>query len=190
MKLIKMAALEQEVKDKLSGIRADELQKLRSQVYMREYMTAASNTAPLLVMVLTFVLRALFFPFTAAAIFTGLSLFSILRTALAAVPAQLNRIAEAQVSVARLERYLALPETPPRRPDAALAAGGSILVSMRGVTCHWSAPPAPPALSDVTLMVRRGELVAVVGAVGAGKSSLLAAMLGARLSASALCGRR
>ena len=37
---------------------------------------------------------------------------------------------------------------------------------------------SPPALRDVTLRVSRGSLTAVVGVVGAGKSSLLSALLG------------
>ena len=39
-------------------------------------------------------------------------------------------------------------------------------------------PEAPPTLREVNLRVGRGSLAAVVGVVGAGKSSLLSALLG------------
>ena len=41
----------------------------------------------------------------------------------------------------------------------------------------WS-PDLDPTLKDVSVQVRAGSLVAVVGMVGAGKSSLLSALLG------------
>lgn len=48
---------------------------------------------------------------------------------------------------------------------------------MEGGCFAWGAAE-PAVLRDVDLRVARGQLVAVVGAVGAGKSSLLAALLG------------
>jgi hypothetical protein len=51
---------------------------------------------------------------------------------------------------------------------------------------HYSSPTPlltgfyslPQTLEDITLSVKKGELIAVVGQVGAGKSSLLSAILG------------
>ena len=43
----------------------------------------------------------------------------------------------------------------------------------------WDDPAqAIPSLRNVSLSVRQGELIALVGVVGSGKSSLLSAMLG------------
>jgi len=43
----------------------------------------------------------------------------------------------------------------------------------------WSSDTSqPPILSDITFKCKPGEVVAVVGKVGSGKSSLLSALLG------------
>ncbi|KAF6199542.1 hypothetical protein GE061_007568 [Apolygus lucorum] len=51
-------------------------------------------------------------------------------------------------------------------------------VSIRGLKATWSEDAAEPVLCDVNLDFPRGELTAVVGAVGSGKSSLIQAILG------------
>lgn len=50
-------------------------------------------------------------------------------------------------------------------------------VTLRGASFSW-APSVPEVLSDISLQVRAGQLVMVVGEVGSGKSSLLAGLLG------------
>ncbi|CAN8033111.1 unnamed protein product, partial [Ixodes persulcatus] len=51
-------------------------------------------------------------------------------------------------------------------------------VTFSQATFAWSKQD-PPVLKDVNLNVKTGSLVAVVGSVGSGKSSLLSAVLGA-----------
>ncbi len=52
-------------------------------------------------------------------------------------------------------------------------------VSVDSACFAWDkADGAEPALKNIELKIKTGELVAVVGAVGAGKSSLLSALLG------------
>lgn len=69
-------------------------------------------------------------------------------------------------------------------PDASPAADdGSTSVSVAAADTAAAAAPPPPApdpvcLQNLTFSVKRGALVAVVGPVGSGKSSLLAALTG------------
>ena len=58
--------------------------------------------------------------------------------------------------------------------SAALPAGNSI--ALQGVTFRYS-PGARPALSDVSLEIREGETVAIVGRSGAGKTTLASLLL-------------
>jgi ATP-binding cassette subfamily B multidrug efflux pump len=62
---------------------------------------------------------------------------------------------------------LAPAETPPLAPDVALA--------LRGVEFGYR--PAQPILHGIDLEVRRGETVAIVGATGAGKTTITALFL-------------
>lgn len=45
-------------------------------------------------------------------------------------------------------------------------------------TFTWGEPTETPTLSNINLQISSGQLVAVVGTVGAGKSSLVSAFLG------------
>lgn len=96
---------------------------------------------------------------------------------------------EAYVSVGRLTDFLVSKElqadavnivTPSR--DTKL---GDELISVQQGDFTWNSVPAAPTatgpdktLEDISLSVKKGELIAVVGRVGAGKSSLLSAVLG------------
>ncbi|MFE7610026.1 ABC transporter ATP-binding protein [Streptomyces celluloflavus] len=55
-------------------------------------------------------------------------------------------------------------------PDAAPVADGPLEIELRGVTFGYA--PSDPVLSEVSLTVRAGETLAVVGPPGSGKSTL------------------
>lgn len=49
---------------------------------------------------------------------------------------------------------------------------------MENASFSWESTAGVPALRDINLKINAGNLVAVVGSVGAGKSSLISAFLG------------
>src|ERR687889_565210 len=78
---------------------------------------------------------------------------------------------EARISVERLAETLAEEPESPRDEELPEVDVREGLVSVEGVS--FSYPDGTQALDDVSLTVRRGELVALVGPNGAGKSTLL-----------------
>ncbi|XP_017069896.2 probable multidrug resistance-associated protein lethal(2)03659 [Drosophila eugracilis] len=53
-----------------------------------------------------------------------------------------------------------------------------VLVDIKGLRARWSQDHHDPVLDNVNLSLQRGQLVAVIGPVGSGKSSLVQAILG------------
>lgn len=64
-----------------------------------------------------------------------------------------------------------------QQPRLKAASGGEAAVKLQWGSFAWERDAAP-ALNHLSLEVTKGQLVMVVGKVGAGKSSLLAALLG------------
>ena len=51
-------------------------------------------------------------------------------------------------------------------------------MEIEGGSFAWSEKQTAPTLRDINMRVNRGKLIAVVGQVGSGKSSLISAILG------------
>ncbi|XP_075738398.1 multidrug resistance-associated protein 1 isoform X3 [Rhipicephalus microplus] len=79
------------------------------------------------------------------------------------------------VSMGRLAKFLGEAELDRNAVGTSPEQGHS--VTLKNATLSWSREEAP-VLKDLTLSVKTGSLVAVVGSVGSGKSSLLSAILG------------
>jgi len=89
---------------------------------------------------------------------------------------QLSRIMNTiQQSTASVERVFEILDTPPAiadRPDATALPGFTSTLRFEGVSFRYPGSP-DLTLRDITLDIRRGEVVAFVGMSGAGKSTLI-----------------
>jgi ATP-binding cassette, subfamily B, bacterial MsbA len=105
-----------------------------------------------------------FFSFTAAVIM----LYSPVRR----FTSILNEIQQAAPSVERVFEILDTPPAVIDRPGAVVLHGFHDGIRFEAVTFCYPASPEP-TLHDITLAVRRGEVLAFVGMSGAGKSTLM-----------------
>ncbi|NXS33066.1 MRP1 protein, partial [Pomatostomus ruficeps] len=180
IKVLKLYAWELAFREKVLEIRQKELQVLKKSAYLAAMATFTWVCAPFLVALSTFAVYVTIDKnniLDAQKAFVSLALFNILRFPLNMLPMVISNIVEASVSLKRLRVFLSHEELDPdsivRGPIK--KAEGCIVV--KNATFSW-AKTDPPLLNSINFTVPEGSLVAVVGQVGCGKSSLLSALLG------------
>ncbi len=190
IKLIKCAALEVLFRKRIGEARATEVRKLFYSLLCYTVIMTVFLAVPLLIMLATFGSYVLLGNrLTAVIAFPAISILNQLRVPLVQLPDAISRVAEMNVSLKRIQRLLAAEELPAEVmarwgaskpcPPAGGNGGSEVegpAVEIRGGAFSYGG--SEPILKDVSMEVAPGQLVAVGGSVGAGKSSLLLAMLG------------
>ncbi|OTF83070.1 hypothetical protein BLA29_002531, partial [Euroglyphus maynei] len=174
MKVLKLYAWETSFRMMITKLRNLECRLLYSVTLFSGFIVFAFTAAPFLVGLLTFTTYVLMGnildPNKA---FVSLSLFSIIRAPLGMLPMLLTNGVQSLVSITRVNKYLNTDEQDERAvkklPDEECS------VRIRNATFTWS-PESPATLKNINLNVTRGKLIAIVGTVGSGKSSLLSAI--------------
>ncbi|KAK7017553.1 hypothetical protein SK128_008044 [Halocaridina rubra] len=92
------------------------------------------------------------------------------------LPRVLAQCIQAKVSLERLDKFFAAANID---PCTTLKNKESSVLSVRGGNFHWDCGRSEPGyhLRNIDFDINCGKLVIVVGAVGAGKSSLISALL-------------
>ncbi|XP_069548711.1 ATP-binding cassette sub-family C member 2 [Brachyistius frenatus] len=151
---------------------------MKKFAYLTSVSTFIFSCAPSLVSLATFAVFVAVSPnnvLTAEKAFTSISLFNILRFPLAMLPMLIAAMVQTTVSRKRLEKFLGGEDLDSDivRHDPSFNSA----VSIRDGSFAWESE-GEPLLKNVSLEIKPGRLVAVVGAVGSGKSSLISALLG------------
>uniref|UniRef100_A0A452UGF7 Multidrug resistance-associated protein 1 n=1 Tax=Ursus maritimus TaxID=29073 RepID=A0A452UGF7_URSMA len=177
IKVLKLYTWEPSFSEKVEGIREDELRLLRKSAYLQAISTFTWVCTPFLVTLTTLGVYVSVDPnnvLDAEKAFVSVSLFNILKIPLNMLPQLISSLIQTSVSLKRIQHFLSQDELDPQ------------CVERKTITPGWGTktliPPsdwAPGLLAlSLDIQVPKGALVAVVGPVGCGKSSLVSALLG------------
>ncbi|XP_063421679.1 multidrug resistance-associated protein 1-like [Mytilus trossulus] len=178
MKVLKLYAWESSFQDKVTAIRKKEVDVLRQYAYLNAFSSFSFTCAPFLVTLATFatyIMSSTENYLDAQKAFVSLSLFNILRFPINLLPMMISFMIQTNVSIKRLSAFLKSGDLNLDNVQHEQISGK--VIKVENGTFTWDSE-APPALKNIDLEVAEGELIAVVGTVGSGKSSLISAFLG------------
>ncbi|CAK5086672.1 unnamed protein product [Meloidogyne enterolobii] len=208
IRAVKLYAWEVPMKQVIDQIREHEVKLIRKAALLRTCSDVLNLTSPYFVSIITFALYIFSDPvhniLTPEVAFVSLTLFSQLRIPMMVLAELIGQLVQTAVSNRRLKHFLVAGEIDPeaverdldpqyeRAIDVEFASFDWKTKTKKLVKTHSHLPPGhqhlirgsttniciPYSLNNLELHLRRGLLVAVVGRVGAGKTSLLHALLG------------
>ncbi|XP_067676997.1 ATP-binding cassette sub-family C member 2-like [Haliotis asinina] len=178
IKVLKLYAWEGSFRDKIMAIRDKEMKVVMKIALFEVLLVFLWIGFPTLITIASFVTYIMTSPtafMSSETAFVSVALFNYLRGAMNMLPMCISTLAQASLSTKRLNKYLAEEDLEPSTVSAITAEG--IAISIDRATFTWNLD-SEFTLKNINLSVPFGQLVAIVGSVGAGKSSLLSAMLG------------
>lgn len=206
VRLVKYFGWETSFVERIIGLRATETTALQFFMAFRNIVTAVSQTVPIFAAMLAFVTYATTHSgLSPAVVFSSMAIFNSLRSPLTYLPVCLGMAVDAWASMQRIQEYLLEEEHEVFEVDPTLesaihiedatftwekqvsngsapAAGNKISGKMEtekhGSSATLVDEEQPFSLNHVNMDIERGELIAVIGGVGSGKTSLLSALTG------------
>ncbi|XP_048464738.1 canalicular multispecific organic anion transporter 1 isoform X1 [Rhincodon typus] len=178
IKVMKFYTWEPSFAEQIFGIRDKELKVMKKSFYLLTVAVFLVTCMPFMVTLTSFGVYLIVDPnnvLDAEKAFTSISLFNILRFPLMMLPLVISSIVQAGISSKRLEAFLGSEnlDASAIRQDRSCDSA----VAFSDATFSWNRNETP-TIKNVTLKIKPGNLVAIVGPVGSGKTSLISALLG------------
>uniref|UniRef100_A0A8D0ARP1 Multidrug resistance-associated protein 4-like n=1 Tax=Sander lucioperca TaxID=283035 RepID=A0A8D0ARP1_SANLU len=179
MRIIKMYAWEKPFAALVTEVRRKEISKIMKSSYLRGLNMASFYCASKIILFVTFTLYVLLGnTITASRVFVTVSLYTSVRlTVTLFFPSAIEKLFESRVSVRRIQEFLMLDEI--TKGPAALPQDEKkdAFVEIQDLVCYWDKSLDAPSLQNLSFTLNSSHLLAVIGPVGAGKSSLLSTIL-------------
>jgi len=178
MKILKLYAWEPTFVKTVTEKREMELESLKTANIITSLSNLGLYMCPYLISVSifgTFVLSSPYNILTADKAFVTRAYISTLNFIVSLLPLSVSFLGQGIVSIKRINAFLAMEEL---KDDYVEKASYSMKEAIKIENGTFSWDDEEPALNDIELSVKSGQLVAVVGHVGAGKTSLIGALLG------------
>eukprot|EP01060_Flectonema_neradi_P004870 TRINITY_DN13201_c0_g1_i1.p1 TRINITY_DN13201_c0_g1~~TRINITY_DN13201_c0_g1_i1.p1 ORF type:complete len:1324 (+),score=235.45 TRINITY_DN13201_c0_g1_i1:56-4027(+) len=207
IKAIKYSAWEEFFEQEITSARNNECRELARHKTLHLASVQLGRATPIIAASASFIfLAGSGEEMRSSDIFAALNVFQSLRLSLILIPFMFSNGASLLASLSRIQKYLRLEEmqTPnqPTEPDISVLMESSswawpvmkmeddegeevpvpnqvaVGVEMDAVFPSSSKLSQQPTLSDISLTVKKGEKVAIIGMVGCGKTTLVTALLG------------
>ncbi|KAL7264982.1 hypothetical protein ACSBR1_002855 [Camellia fascicularis] len=178
MKIIKLQSWEDKFKNVIDSLREKEFKWLAETQIKKSYSTILYWFAPTIISIVVFIGCVILqtAPLNAANIFMILAMLRNMQEPVRTIPESISTLIQVRVSLDRIGTFLLDDEFCEKMRVPMI--NSDISIRIQGGTFSWVPESAIPAVKDMNLEVKRGQTVAVCGPVGAGKSSLLHAILG------------
>lgn len=184
VQVIKMYAWEKPFAKLIQKARKLELKIITKTSYVRGlYMTFNLFTTRVALFAALLTMVLLDQEVSATKVFVFASYFNLLAQSMSSMFVRgISEVAEVLVAIKRLQTFLLSEEFEDKQQiennNINNEKSSNLSLKLKNFTAKWNENSTENTLSDLNLDVQKGKLIAIIGPVGAGKSSLLQAILG------------
>ena len=184
-RVIKMYNWEKAMEERIRKLREAESNNIRNASHLRAFnMALYFASLPLIGLAAFGGIWLLGYELRITDVFTALAFFGQLRlTSITLMSKAIERLSEMLVASNRIDAFMRLQIQQPQKRQLRINISETNkfqldTIVMCNASFSWKGNMNRPCLSFLNLNVKPGQLVGIVGSVGVGKSSLLAAILG------------